>query len=292
MKAYVFPGQASQFPGMGKNLYESNEKVRDLFHTANDILGFNIKDLMFNGTEEDLKETRVTQPAVFLHSMATTLNANENFDPQMLAGHSLGEFSALVAGEALDFKDGLELVKIRAFAMQYACELEESTMAAIIGLEDEVVEEICSSIEESVVPANFNCPGQLVISGSKAGISEAIERCTENGARRAIELKVGGAFHSQFMAPAKEELSEAINRLDFKTPICPVYQNYTAKPSIDPQTIKENLLAQLTAPVQWTQSMKNMIEDGASSFIEVGGNGKTLITFVKRIDRKFPTETL
>jgi [acyl-carrier-protein] S-malonyltransferase len=292
MKAYVFPGQASQFPGMGKDLYERNDSVKTLFKKANDILGFDLMDIMFNGSEEDLKQTRVTQPAVFLHSMATVVDAGDAFKPDMVAGHSLGEFSALVASGALSFEEGLELVKVRAFAMQKACEAEESTMAAILGLEDETVEEVCASIEENVIPANYNCPGQLVISGSKAGIANAIEICLERGAKRALELKVGGAFHSVFMEPARFELEKAIEKSAILKPVCPIYQNVTAKPSSDPLEIKANLISQLTAPVRWTQTMRNMIEGGASQFIEVGGNGKTLVTFVKRIDRKIPTEAL
>lgn len=292
MIAYVFPGQASQFPGMGKELYENNESVKLLFHKANDILGFDLKEIMFNGTEEDLKETRVTQPAVFLHSMATAVNAGDKFKPDMVAGHSLGEFSALVASGALSFDQGMELVKIRAFAMQKACEIENSTMAAIIGLEDELVESICEEIDDEVVPANYNCPGQLVISGSQEGVARAIEGSKEKGARMAIELKVGGAFHSVFMEPARGELEEAILKMAFKVPSCPIYQNVNALPSTDPGDIKQNLISQLTSPVLWTQTIQRMIKDGAEKFVEVGGNGKTLITFVKRIDRKFPTEAL
>jgi [acyl-carrier-protein] S-malonyltransferase len=292
MKAYVFPGQASQFPGMGKDLYDQNDEVKRLFNEANEILGFDLGQIMFTGSEEDLKQTKVTQPAVFLHSMATVLNAGSSFMPDMVAGHSLGEFSALVAAGALDFKEGMELVKVRATAMQKACEMEQSTMAAVIGLEDAVVEDICRSIDDEVIPANYNCPGQLVISGSQSGIEKAIALSKEKGARMALELKVGGAFHSSFMEPARAELEQAINDSTFKMPQCPIYQNVTAQASINPEEIKSNLIKQLTAPVRWTQSMLNMIEDGAERFIEVGGNGKTLVGFVKRIDRKFPTEAL
>ena len=292
MKAFVFPGQASQFPGMGKDLYEQSDKVKELFKEANEILGFDIADVMFNGSEADLMQTKVTQPAVFLHSMAKVAVAEGAFSPDMVAGHSLGEFSALVAAGGMDFKSGLELVKIRAFSMQKACELEESTMAAVLGMEDERVEEICASIDDVVIPANYNCPGQLVISGSKSGIQAAIEACLSAGARRALELKVGGAFHSPFMEPAREELAEAIMTTDIVKPNCPIYQNVNASPVVDPAEIRKNLISQLTAPVRWTQTMKNMISDGAEKFYEVGGNGKTLITFVKRIDRAIPCEAL
>lgn len=292
MNAYVFPGQGSQFPGMGKDLFDRSQKVKNLFSQASDILGFDIGDIMFNGSEEDLKETSVTQPAVFLHSLAAVEAAGNDFKPGMVAGHSLGEFSALTAAGSLNFADGLELVKIRAAAMQNACELEESTMAAIIGLEDELVEFICDQIGNEVVAANYNCPGQIVISGSKPGIARAIDMCKEKGARMAIELKVGGAFHSPFMKPAELELKTYIEQLDFKVPLWAVYQNFTAEPSKDPEMIKQNLVSQLTAPVRWTQTMERMIRDGANKFIEVGGNGKTLVTFVKRIDRKIPTEAI
>lgn len=268
-KAYVFPGQGAQFPGMGKDLFEKSSIAKEMFGKANDILGFSITDLMFAGTEEDLRQTRVTQPAVFLHSviLAATL---DDYQPDMVAGHSLGEFSALVASKALSFEDGLRLVYARAMAMQKACEKEPSTMAAILGLEDAVVEEICKSIEEIVVPANYNSPGQLVISGSMKGIEIACQKLKEAGARRALPLKVGGAFHSPLMEPARVELAAAIEATSFNGPICPVYQNATAQPVTDPSMIKKNLIAQLTAPVLWTQITRNMIADGAGIFVEVG----------------------
>lgn len=292
MKAYVFPGQASQFEGMGKDLYESSEEAKALMEQANDILGFRLTDVMFEGTAEDLKETKVTQPAVFVHSIATAKVAGDVFQPDAVAGHSLGEFSALVASGCLSFEDGMSLVNQRALAMQKACEAVDSTMAAILGLEDEVVEKICAEIDELVIPANYNCPGQLVISGTVEGINKAVEKLTEAGAKRAIVLAVGGAFHSPLMQPAKDELQQAIESLTFNTPSCPIYQNVDAKPSTDPETIKANLIAQLTAPVRWTQTMQNMIADGVSEFIEVGGTGKTLQGFVKKIDRAFPTSKL
>lgn len=270
MKAYVFPGQGAQFVGMGKDLYDNSPLAKNLFEKANEILGFRITDLMFSGTDEDLRQTKVTQPAIFLHSVILAATLGESFQPDMVAGHSLGEFSALVANKALSFEDGLRLVSKRAHAMQKACELQPSTMAAILGLEDEKVVEICKSIEEIVVPANFNSPGQLVISGSIKGIEIACEKMKSAGARRALPLKVGGAFHSPLMDPAKIELEEAINSTSFNTPVCPVYQNYTALPVTDPAKIKENLIAQLTAPVLWTQMVKNMIADGADTFVEVG----------------------
>jgi [acyl-carrier-protein] S-malonyltransferase len=270
MKAYVFPGQGAQFVGMGKDLYENSPLAKDLFEKANEILGFRITDLMFSGTDEDLRQTKVTQPAIFLHSVILASTLGESFQPDMVAGHSLGEFSALVANKALSFEDGLRLVSKRADAMQKACELQPSTMAAILGLDDEKVVEICRSIEEVVVPANFNSPGQLVISGSIKGIEIACEKLKAAGARRALPLKVGGAFHSPLMNPAKIELEEAINSTAFSMPVCPVYQNYTALPVTDPAKIKENLIAQLTAPVLWTQMVKNMIADGADTFVEVG----------------------
>lgn len=292
MKAYVFPGQASQFEGMGKDLYESSDLVKNLFEQANDMLGFRITDVMFDGSAEDLKETRVTQPAVFLHSIAKAKMAGEEMDPGAVAGHSLGEFSALVAAGALSFEEGLKLVQGRAQAMQKACEMQESTMAAIIGMDDEEVEKICEGIEEVVVPANYNCPGQLVISGSMEGINKAVEALKEAGARRAIVLAVGGAFHSPLMQPAQDELQAAIEAAAFQQPACPIYQNATAMPTSDPEVIQKNLIAQLTAPVRWTQTMKNMIADGVTEFIEVGGNGKTLQGFVKKMDRKFQTSAL
>lgn len=288
MKAYVFPGQGAQFVGMGKDLYENSTMAKELFDKANEILGFNITDLMFNGTDEDLRQTKVTQPAIFLHSVILAKTLGDNFQPQMVAGHSLGEFSALVTSGAMSFEDGLKLVSQRAMAMQKACEKEPSTMAAIIGLEDQIVEDVCQSIDEVCVPANYNCPGQLVISGSMKGIEIACEKLKEAGAKRALPLKVGGAFHSPLMEPARVELEEAINNTLFNEPICPVYQNVDAKPVTDPDTIKKNLVAQLTAPVRWTYIMKNMIADGATSFTEVGP-GSVIQGLVKKVDRKMET---
>jgi [acyl-carrier-protein] S-malonyltransferase len=283
MKAYVFPGQGAQYPGMGKDLYEKSPLAKDLFEKANEILGFRITDIMFEGTEEDLKQTKVTQPAIFLHSvlLAKTL---ENFHPEMVAGHSLGEFSALVACGALSFEDGLRLVSKRAQAMQKACEKEPSTMAAIVGCDDEVVEEVCASIEEVVVPANYNCPGQLVISGSIAGIDKACAELTARGAKRALKLVVGGAFHSPLMESAREELAAAIESTPFAIPVCSIYQNVNAASTSDPAVIKQNLIAQLTAPVKWTQTTKNMIADGATLFTEIGP-GKVLQGLIKKVDR-------
>lgn len=288
MKAYVFPGQGAQFVGMGKDLYENSELGKELFDKANEILGFNITELMFNGTDEDLRQTKVTQPAIFLHSVILAKTLGEDFKPEMVAGHSLGEFSALVANGALSFEDGLKLVSQRAMAMQKACEAEPSTMAAIIGLDDKTVERVCTEIEEVVVPANFNCPGQLVISGSMKGIEVACEKLKEAGAKRALPLKVGGAFHSPLMEPARVELEAAIENTTFSTPTCAVYQNVNAKPVIDPAEIKKNLVAQLTAPVRFTQTMMNMMADGASSFTEVGP-GKVIQGLVKKVDRKMET---
>ena len=284
MNAYVFPGQGAQFPGMGKDLYDNFEKAKILFESANNILGFRITDIMFDGSAEELKQTNVTQPAIFLHSVILALNA-ENFKPDMVAGHSLGEFSALVANRALTFEDGLKLVAARANAMQKACEANPSTMAAILGLEDKVVEDICASIDEVVVAANYNCPGQLVISGSNKGIEIACEKLKEAGARRALPLPVGGAFHSPLMEPARKELEEAILTTNFEIPICPVYQNATALPATDISVIKENLVAQLTAPVRWTQSVQKMVADGGTEFIE-SGPGKVLQGLVKKIHRE------
>lgn len=281
MKAYVFPGQGAQFPGMGKDLYENFEKAKVLFESANNILGFRITDIMFEGTADELKQTNVTQPAIFLHSVILALNA-EDFKPDMVAGHSLGEFSALVANRALSFEDGLRLVAARANAMQKACEANPSTMAAILGLDDSKVEEICAGIDEVVVAANYNCPGQLVISGSNKGIEIACEKMKEAGAKRALPLPVGGAFHSPLMEPARQELEQAILNTKFEKPICPVYQNATALPATDIEVIKQNLVAQLTAPVRWTQSVQKMVADGATEFIE-SGPGKVLQGLVKKI---------
>jgi len=287
MKAYVFPGQGAQFTGMGKELYENSAEAKALFEKANDILGFRITDIMFEGTAEELKETKVTQPAVFLHSviLAKTL---ENFKPDMVAGHSLGEFSALVANGALSFEDGLKLVSQRAIAMQKACEITPSTMAAVLNLEDKIVEDICASIDGVVVAANYNCPGQLVISGEYKAVEAACEKMKEAGAKRALILPVGGAFHSPMMEPAREELAAAIEATTFNTPSCPVYQNVTANAVSDANEIKKNLIIQLTAPVKWTQSVQQMIADGATSFTEVGP-GKVLVGLVNKINKEVET---
>ncbi len=286
MKAYVFPGQGAQYIGMGKELYEKSDRAKKLFEQANDILGFRITDIMFNGTVDELKQTKVTQPAIFLHSVILADYLGEEFKPDMVAGHSLGEFSALVANKTLSFEQGLVLVSKRAMAMQKACDIEPSTMAAIIGLDDDTVAKTCEDInkEAVLVAANFNCPGQVVISGSVKGIDIAIDKFKELGARRALKLQVSGAFHSPFMAPAQQELQEAIDKAEFKEPICPVYQNATAKPSTNPEEIKKNLINQLTAPVLWTQSVKNMIADGAPDFVELGP-GKVLQGLIKKIER-------
>ena len=290
MKAYIFPGQGAQFVGMGKDLYEQSEQARALFEQANDILGFRITDVMFDGTIEDLKQTNVTQPAIFLHSVILASVLGDDFKPDMVAGHSLGEFSALVSAKALSFEDGLRLVAARANAMQKACDIQPSTMAAIIGLDDFTVEDICHRISDIVVPANYNCPGQLVISGTIAGVDKACEELTAAGAKRALKLNVGGALHSPLMEVARVELAHATEHTEIKSPVCPVYQNIDAKPYTDPALIKHNLIAQLTGPVRWTQTVKHMLEDGATSFTEVGP-GNVLQGLVKKVDRQIPTES-
>ena len=289
MKAFVFPGQGAQFVGMGKDLYENNPVAKEMFDKANEILGFNITDLMFNGTDEDLRQTKVTQPAIFLHSVILAKTMGDDFNPDMVAGHSLGEFSALVAAGALSFEDGLRLVSARAQAMQKACVKTPSTMAAVLALPDAKVEELCASVTEGVVvPANYNCPGQIVISGSIEGVDAACAKMLEAGAKRALKLKVGGAFHSPLMEPARAELADAIAHTDFHAPKCPVYQNVNAEPQTDPETIKKNLIAQLTAPVRWTQTVQNMIAAGADTFVEVGP-GAVLQGLVKKISSEVAT---
>ncbi len=290
MRAYVFPGQGSQFSGMGKDMFDASSEARDLFAQANDILGFDISETMFEGTDDELKETKVTQPAIFLHSVILSRVLGESFRPEMVAGHSLGEFSALVAAKSLNFEDGLKLVSQRALAMQKACEAQPSTMAAILGLDDAVVEEACAKIDGIVVAANYNCPGQLVISGSVPAVEKACAVLTEAGARRALLLPVGGAFHSPLMEPARAELEQAIRETTFAEPMCPVYQNVVAKGVNDSATIQKNLVAQLTAPVRWTQTMQQMIADGASEVIEVGP-GKVLQGLFKKVDRQFPVSS-
>ena len=288
MKAYIFPGQGAQFSGMGLDLYENHSKAKEMFDKANDILGFSITEIMFYGSSEDLKQTKVTQPAIFLHSVITSKIMGESFQPEMVAGHSLGEISALVANRTLEFEDALKLVYKRALAMQKACELQPSTMAAIIGLDDKAVEEGCAETEGIVVAANYNCPGQLVISGTVEAVEKACEILKEKGARRAMILPVGGAFHSPLMEPARKELAEAIENTTFSNPICPVYQNVSTTAVTNPEEIKKNLISQLTAPVKWTQSVENMIKDGATLFTEVGP-GKVLQGLVKKIDRNAET---
>ncbi len=284
-KAYIFPGQGSQFPGMAKDLYEQSPVAKALLDQANEILGFSITDIMFHGTADDLKQTKVTQPAVFLHSVALAKSLGDAFQPDMVAGHSLGEFSALVANGALAFEDGLRLVYQRALAMQKACEMKPSTMAAVLGLDDAIVEQVCASVDGVVVAANYNCPGQLVISGETSAVEVACEKLKEAGAKRALLLPVGGAFHSPMMEPAREELAQAIQNTQFQTPICPVYQNVTATAISNPEEIKQNLLIQLTAPVKWTQSVQQMVADGATDFIEVGP-GKVLQGLVQKIHKE------
>ncbi len=288
MKAYVFPGQGAQFVGMGKDLYDNNEQAKALFEKANEVLGFRITDLMFNGTEDDLKQTKVTQPAIFLHSVILAKSLGDDFKPDMVAGHSLGEFSALVAAGALSFEEGLKLVAARAMAMQKACEIRPSTMAAVLNLPDEKVEAICAEIDDVVAPANYNCPGQVVISGTIEGIDAACEKMLAAGAKRALKLKVGGAFHSPLMQPAQEELAAAIEAAEFNTPVCPVYQNVDGKPHTDPAEIKANLLRQLTSSVRWTQDVEAMVADGADEFIELGP-GSVLQGLVKKIARNVAT---
>ena len=292
MKAYLFPGQGAQFEGMGADLYENHSLAKELFDLADELLGYRITEVMFGGSADELKQTKITQPAIFLHSVIKARLAGSAFEPDAVAGHSLGEFSALVACGALGFEDGLGLVQQRALAMQKACEAVDGTMAAVLGLEDGQVEQICASVSEVVVPANYNCPGQLVISGTVPGVEKAKEKLLEMGARKAIILQVGGAFHSPLMEPAKNELQAAIEATNISRPSCPVYQNITARPHQNPDEIRKNLVDQLTGPVKWTQTMQNMIADGLNSFFEVGGNGKVLRGFLRRINRQLAAEAL
>ncbi len=292
MKAYVFPGQGAQFEGMGHDLYEQSDLAKALFKQADELLGFSLSAVMFEGSSDDLKQTRVTQPAIFLHSIISVRMAKDAFQPDLTAGHSLGEFSALVAAGALSFEDGLLLVAERAQAMQEACEANPGIMAAILGMEDEAVEAVCQQLEETVVAANYNSPGQLVISGSLKGVQKAMVALQEQGAKRVVPLAVGGAFHSPLMRPAKERLEKAIANTTFKAPFCPIYQNVSAKAEQDPDIIQKNLIAQLTAPVKWTQTVWAMLDDGATEFIEVGGTGKVLQGLIKKVDRKIPTRNL
>ncbi len=292
MKAFVFPGQGAQFEGMGKDLYASSEQARALFEQANEILGYRITDVMFEGTAEDLRQTKITQPAIFLHSIVKARLAGDAFRPEAVAGHSLGEFTALVAAGALTFEDGLRLVQQRAMAMQRACEAVPGTMAAIIGLDEAVVEQICAEIDEVVVPANYNSPGQLVVSGTVEGVERAVEKAREAGARKAVRLQVGGAFHSPLMEPAREELEKSIEATPFSRPVCPIYQNVTARAETDPEAIKANLIAQLTGAVRWTQTVQQMLADGVTEFVEVGGTGKVLRGLIMRVNRRVPTAAL
>lgn len=291
MTAFVFPGQGAQFEGMGLELYENNEAARAIFNQADEILGFELSKIMFYGTADELKQTKVTQPALFVHAIAT-LRAKAETKPDAVAGHSLGEFSALVANDSLSFEDGLKLVYARAMAMQSACEAVPGTMAAILGLENEIVEQVCASIDDVVVAANYNCPGQLVISGSNTGVTLAMEELTKAGAKRAIQLEVGGAFHSPLMEPARTQLAEAILATTFHAPSCPIYQNVTALPETDPEMIKLNLVSQLTGAVRWTQTVEHMLKNGVNSFLEVGGSGKVLSGLIKKVDRNIETLTL
>ena len=291
MKAYVFPGQGAQFPGMGKDLFDNDQKAKELFHLANEILSFNISEIMFSGTAEELKQTKVTQPAIFLHSVILAKCLNENFKPEMVAGHSLGEISALVANECLSFEDGLNLVKIRSEEMQKACLKQKSTMAAILQMDEKIINEVCTKIEGIVVPANYNCPGQIVISGEQKSVELACEKLKKLGARRAVILPVGGAFHSPLMEPAKEKLKKFIEKTNFNEPLCPVYQNVTAKAIVNSESIKVNLIKQLISPVRWEQSINKMIIDGANEFIEVGP-GKVLQGLIKKINSDVVTKSI